>query len=86
MRTDVHFEVVDVGVPADLVAQLGPFMLNKTSAVATRPPTLEEFETAITWVKDVERASPFWFGDLLRLADGPFGEMASQGMDATVQH
>lgn len=68
---------------ADLVATHGPFMLTKTSARATRDATFEEWEAATKWAQDVEKASPFWIGDLLAYGEHKYGEMYSQMMDAT---
>ena len=56
---------VDLEVPTELVAMHGPFELRKTSAIATRNATFEEWEAATKWAQDVEKASPFWIGDLL---------------------
>lgn len=65
-----------------LVAVHGPFQLLATEAVATGQPTYEQWQAAFEWVQKVEKASPFWVGDLLAYGD-LFGEDASQVLEAT---
>ena len=74
---------VNVDVPANLVAEHGPFMLTKTSAIASRDATFEEWDAVIKWAQDVEKASPFWIGDLLAYGEHKYGEKYSQAMDIT---
>jgi hypothetical protein len=72
----------EVDLDLELVATHGPFTLTKTGAVATGEPTYDEWQAAFEWAQNVEKASPFWIGDLLVYGD-KFGEMASQVLDAT---
>lgn len=67
----------------DLVATHGPFVLTTTSARATRNATFEEWTSAFGWSQAVEKASPFWVGDLLAYGEHKYGEMYSQVMDNT---
>lgn len=69
-------------VDLELVATHGPFQLTKTGAVAVGEPTYEEWQAAFEWAQNVEKASPFWIGDLLAFGD-KWGEMASQVLEAT---
>jgi hypothetical protein len=75
---------VDVDVDLEIVAMHGPFSLTKTGAVvaAAATPSYEQWQSAIEWCQEVEKASPFWVGDLLVFGDR-FGEMASQVLEAT---
>lgn len=68
--------------PADVVAEHGPFLLTHNGAVVRGTPTYDEWYAAITWAKQVEKASPFWVGDLLQWGEAKFGEMASQVHEA----
>ncbi len=70
--------------PGELeVAQHGPFKLTRTGAVATRDATFEEWEAVLKWAQDVEKASPFWVGDLIAYGEHKYGEMYAQALDAT---
>lgn len=66
---------------AMVVATHGPFELTEVGVVETRAPTFEEWQEALTWCRAVERLSPFWIGDLLRLGEDRFGEASSQALD-----
>src|SRR5262245_50023800 len=64
------------------IAEHGPFKMYPTCVVRSKMPTLAEWHDACQWVQAVEKASPFWLGDLMLLAD-LFGEDASQAYDTT---
>lgn len=66
----------------DVVAEHGPFQLMPTCAIVTGTPTFAEWEAACVWVQKVEKASPFWVGDLLAYGD-IFGHEAAQVLEAT---
>lgn len=66
----------------EVVAQHGPFLLLPMGLSVVGTPTFTQWEEACHWVQQVEKASPFWIGDLLAYGD-KFGEMASQVLEAT---
>lgn len=72
----------ELDLDLELVATHGPFDLTKTGAVPHGEPTYDEWQAAFEWAQKVEKASPFWIGDLLTYGDR-FGEMASQVLEAT---
>jgi hypothetical protein len=83
MATDVDVVDVDLVVPSELLAMHGPFKLTKTGVIATRVATFDEWEAALTWCQDVEKASPWWVGDLIEHGELAFGEKYSQALDST---
>lgn len=70
-------------VSAEAVAQHGPFMLMPAGVITTGQPTYDEWFAAMTWVQQVEKASPFWIGDLLSFGEAAYGEKYSQAVEAT---
>jgi hypothetical protein len=71
-------------IDADLiVAQHGPFVLMVAGVIATGSPTYDEWIGATTWVQKVEKASPFWIGDLLSYGECTWGEKYTQAIEAT---
>lgn len=66
----------------DVVAQHGPYVMTDTRVIRTALPTYDQWFAATEWVKRVEKACPFWLGDLMLDGD-QFGEMASQILDAS---
>lgn len=75
-------DVPDVEAAADMVAQHGPFILTSSGAVPTGNPTFEEWQAAVEWAQKVEKASPFWVGDLMVYGER-YGEEASQVLEPT---
>lgn len=67
----------------DVIAQHGPFDLIATGAIATREVSVREWLDALAWCRQVERASPFWIGDLLAYGERQYGETYTQALDAT---
>jgi hypothetical protein len=76
------WDTVDDSDFVEVVAQHGPFELTATGARAVKDATFDEWSAAVTWAQQVEKASPFWVGDLLAYGDR-FGEESSQVLDAT---
>lgn len=77
-------DIVDeVDIEATVIAQHGPFMLMPAGVVATGQPTYDEWFAAMTWVQQVEKASPFWIGDLLSYGEASYGEKYTQAVEAT---
>lgn len=71
-------------VDADqIVAQHGPFVLMVAGLIVTGSPTYEEWHDATVWVQKVEKASPFWIGDLLAYGEAAWGEKYAQAIEAT---
>jgi len=66
----------------DPIAEHGPYDLTKTGVFERESATYDQWQAAIMWCQDVEKASPFWVGDLLLLGD-KFGEEASQVLEAS---
>jgi hypothetical protein len=66
-----------------IVAQHGPFVLLVSGVVVTGNPTYEEWNAAAVWVQQVEKASPFWIGDLLAYGEAMYGEKYAQAIEAT---
>ncbi len=78
METDLDMDVL-----GDLVATHGPFELTKTGVIVAGEPTFEEWEAAFTWAQQVEKASPFWVGDLIEYGEHRYGEKYAQALDLT---
>ncbi len=81
METDLGMD--DVDVLGDRVATHGPFELTKTGVIVAGEPTFEEWEAAFTWAQQVEKASPFWVGDLIEYGEHRYGEKYAQALDST---
>jgi hypothetical protein len=75
-------ELVDID-EGQIVAQHGPFVLTAAGIIVTGAPTYEEWISATTWVQQVEKASPFWIGDLLAFGEATFGEKYAQAIETT---
>lgn len=65
------------------VATHGPFKLMSTSVETTSTPTFSEWESALDWCQKVEKASPWWVGDLIEMGEQVWGEKYSQALDHT---
>jgi Asp-tRNA(Asn)/Glu-tRNA(Gln) amidotransferase C subunit len=66
-----------------IVAQHGPFVMTTTGVIITQEPTYAEWSAATVWSQSVEKASPFWIGDLLQWGEAKFGEKYTQALAAT---
>ena len=66
-----------------IIAQHGPFIMTTTGVVMTEDPTYEEWHAAAVWAQSVEKASPFWIGDLLQYGEAHWGEKYTQAVAAT---
>ena len=78
-------QIVDItDLDADqIIAQHGPFVLMVAGMVVTGTPTYDEWHAATVWVQQVEKASPFWIGDLLAYGEAAYGEKYTQAVEAT---
>jgi hypothetical protein len=73
----------EVEAPA-LVALHGPFKLTSTTVeVDAQAMTFEEWEAALEWCQSVEKASPWWVGDLIEMGEARWGEKYAQALDHT---
>lgn len=61
----------------------GPFTMTTTGVSVSREPTYEEWHDATLWAQRVEKASPFWVGDLIAMGESKFGEKYSQALIST---
>jgi hypothetical protein len=66
-----------------VVSTHGPFELRTDSVRVTRAATFEEWEAAITWAQQAERASPWWVADLLAIGESSYGDMYTQAIETT---
>jgi hypothetical protein len=83
MQTDVDVEALDIDSASEIVATYGPFELTRTAAIAMCDATFDEWAATFKWCQAVEKASPFWVGDLVAYGEQKYGEMYAQAMDAT---
>jgi len=75
-------DILDIDAES-IVAQHGPFVMTTTGVLITQEPTYDEWNAAAAWAQNVEKASPFWIGDLLQWGEAKFGEKYSQALAAT---
>jgi hypothetical protein len=66
-----------------IVAQHGPFVLMVAGMIPVGTATYEQWHAATVWVQQVEKASPFWIGDLLAYGEAAWGEKYTQAVEAT---
>lgn len=83
MSEDVLDPEVATPVEVPLVAIHGPFHLTATTVEEVEPATFEQWESALQWCQQVEKASPWWVGDLIEMGDARWGEKYAQALDHT---
>lgn len=69
---------------ADFKLQLGPFSLRSCQVIIEGTPEIETWIGPLQFAIWVQKASPWWIGDLLIRGDAQFGEAFSQACEGII--